>query len=1101
MLLGPSLTVIKLASARAVQPGEHLTYTLHVINNGTVSLTTTVTDILPLHVTPGGVLTWTPSTLLPGDSWTETVAVTVHVGYLGPLANVVQVTSLEGVARVYTNVVAVEEPLAGLSAVNDSPTLESYPTTLTATVAAGSDVGYAWAFGDGQSGSGAVVSHIYPGYGTYTAVVTASNGVSLLTATTSVTITQDACWVRLNNDPADYITVQAAVNASTDPADVVKVAGYCTGVNNYGGLSQHVYLGKTLTLQGGYTTTNWTVPDPVANPTTLDAQGQGRVLYIVGNVSPRIEGLHITGGDATGLHGGFGNNDSGGGMFVFSAPVVISNCQIYGNDGGGFGGGVYLWLSAATLSKNSITANTADGGAGLSLQESPATLAANVITANTASVYGGGVLASQSNVTLQGNTIHNNYSGGIGGGAFLYYGGTLISNTVSANTAQGEGGGLFVYHSNTVLSGNAIVSNTTAVSGGGLYLEWNNEVTLFRNLIGGNSASAGGGGVALHNSDVLLEENTITGNSGSEGGGLWLDESDATLTGNTILSNSADYGGGLYLEHNESLLAANTIRDNTALSRGGGIYLWEYAGTMVNNVVADNWVGIAGSGLYAGSSSPHLVHTTLARNDGGDGSGIAVINGSIALTNTVLVSHTTGITVASGGAAKLEATLWGSGPWANGQDWAGDGTILTGTVNLWGDPAFVDPDAGDYHIGPGSDAIDAGMGAGVATDIDGQPRPMGTGYDIGADEFPIGLAVAKQANDDLVETGSLLTYTLYVTNTGIVSLTATISDALPPHVAPGGSLVWTPVPLLPGEEWTETVVVTVEMGYVGPLTNVVQVSSEEGATGAYTNTVAVLDVPIAGLVAANDSPTELGTSTTLTATIAAGTHVTYSWAFGDGNTGGGAVVSHTYPAVGVYAAVVTASNSASQLTATTSVTITDVPIEGLTAINDSPTDLGIATALTATVAAGSNVTYTWAFGDGNTGGGAMVSHTYPAVGVYAAVVTASNSVSQLTATTSVTITDAPIEGLTAINDSPTELGVATALTATVAAGSNVNYTWTFGDGDTGAGAMVSHTYPAVGVYAAVVTASNSVGQLTATTSVTVTQSSFLVYLPLVLKNP
>jgi RHS repeat-associated protein len=81
------------------------------------------------------------------------------------------------------------------------------------------------------------------------------------------------------------------------------------------------------------------------------------------------------------------------------------------------------------------------------------------------------------------------------------------------------------------------------------------------------------------------------------------------------------------------------------------------------------------------------------------------------------------------------------------------------------------------------------------------------------------------------------------------------------------------------------------------------------------------DVAIAGLSAVNDSPTELGQATTLTATVTAGTHVTYTWAFGDQQLDRGAVVTHTYAATGAYTAIVTASNLASVVTATTRVTI------------------------------------------------------------------------------------------------------------------------------------------------------------------------------------
>ncbi|MBI3951138.1 MAG: right-handed parallel beta-helix repeat-containing protein [Acidobacteria bacterium] len=57
--------------------------------------------------------------------------------------------------------------------------------------------------------------------------------------------------------------------------------------------------------------------------------------------------------------------------------------------------------------------------------------------------------------------------------------------------------------------------------------------------------------------------------------------------------------------------------------------------------------------------------------------------------------------------------------------------------NIMGDPRFVNPLDGDYHLGAGSPAIDAGdsMAPGLpATDLDGNPRIVGSAVDIGAYE-------------------------------------------------------------------------------------------------------------------------------------------------------------------------------------------------------------------------------------------------------------------------------------------------------------------------------------------------------------------------------
>jgi len=703
------------------------------------------------------------------------------------------------------------------------------------------------------------------------------------------------------------LTIQYAVDQAGEGDEIRVAAGTYTDIYARAGVTQVVYINKTVTIRGGYTTINWSTSNPISYPTTLDGQGQGRVLYITGDISPTIEGLRIIGGDANGLGGcsGYGY-DAGGGVYVITATATISNNVVFSNTAC-LGGGLHLEDSDTTLSGNTVYSNTADdrSGGGLFLYNSDATLSDNTISSNTAEGYGGGLVLYESNATLSDNTIFfntaNNYDGG---GLYLQDSdATLSDNTIFFNTADEIGGGLYLEGGVVMLSGNTVYSNT-AYHGGGLFLD--GVVTLSDNTIFSNTANGYGGGLWLYNV-VTLSGNTIFSNTANYGGGLWLDESDATisdntisfnianhsggglyladlyegnatisgntisfntanydggglyggygggglydivLTGNTISSNSADgSGGGLYLEGGDVILTGNTVTSNTAKGSGGGGLLLHHA-TLVNNIVADNALlesGGHGSGLCV--SSAQLRHNTIARNHGGDGSGVFVSGGTVALTNTILVNHTIGITIATGSTVWLESTLWNG----NDTNWGGGGTI-NHSNDYTGDPAFVDPDAGDYHIGLTSAAIDKGIDAGVEDDIDGDARPHGSGYDLGADEVRIvALAVTKQSDLNPVLVGAQLTYTIRVTNTGNVTLTATITDLLPNHVTPTGFITWTPTITSPGGVWTGEVVVTVEMSHKGPLTNVVRVTTEEGATGVYTSTTTLAHAP--GVIMAPD---------------------------------------------------------------------------------------------------------------------------------------------------------------------------------------------------------------------------------------------------------
>ncbi|MCC7353067.1 MAG: hypothetical protein IT330_04855 [Anaerolineae bacterium] len=235
---------------------------------------------------------------------------------------------------------------------------------------------------------------------------------------------------------------------------------------------------------------------------------------------------------------------------------------------------------------------------------------------------------------------------------------------------------------------------------------------------------------------------------GGEGGGVTLWGSAATLTRNRIIHNTASitatgWGGGLFLVGGPVILMENTIVSNTAsgadFGRGGGIAAMGYGShRLINNIIAANWVGPIGQGDgYYAAGNLGGIRASFFHNTFADNAKDAIVTGggctTLSLSNTLISGHSLGIsTTASHYCNKIVAdhTLWNSA-----YTIAEAGNTITTTNDITGNPHFVNPAALDYHISPASEAIDQGMNARVTTDIDGQRRPYGTGFDIGADEF------------------------------------------------------------------------------------------------------------------------------------------------------------------------------------------------------------------------------------------------------------------------------------------------------------------------------------------------------------------------------
>ncbi|HFD40604.1 MAG TPA: right-handed parallel beta-helix repeat-containing protein, partial [Anaerolineae bacterium] len=382
------------------------------------------------------------------------------------------------------------------------------------------------------------------------------------------------CHVRVNNSSTEYHTVQAGIDAA-QAGDVVKVAGTCTVVGQHGNLTQIAYIAKNITLQGGYTTTNWTTPDPAAHPTTLDAQGQGRVLYLSGSgIHPTIAGLRITGGDAS----KGGGSNAGGGIYANQTSSTITNCLVYSNTAED-GSAIYLNYGSDKLYGSEIWGNTGSGPA--------------------VEVYGG------SGTTLQHNTIRDN----TGGNSY-------------------RGGGVSIYYaSNVTVQDNTISGNTTPFYGGGVSAVGSSNTALSRNTIAGNTANQGGG-VFIYNANAILSGNVITGNTAYQGGGALFDEGTSTLVNNVVADNRAsDAGAGIYVRRAALHLTHTTIARNSD-GDGSGLYVTDESGqystvVLTNTIIFSHAVGIA---VAAGNTA--TLDATLWQANGTDRGGAGTINHS-----------------------------------------------------------------------------------------------------------------------------------------------------------------------------------------------------------------------------------------------------------------------------------------------------------------------------------------------------------------------------------------------------------------------------------------------------------------------------------------
>ena len=263
------------------------------------------------------------------------------------------------------------------------------------------------------------------------------------------------------------------------------------------------------------------------------------------------------------------------------------------------------------------------------------------------------------------------------------------------------------------------------------------DCTLFNNIVSGF-----GGAIASIASSPVISHCIIENNSASSGGGgllIYKDSPDGLTP--LILSCSITHNPG----------------NNPVISRGAGVYLIQSSATFYNCVIASNSATNNGGAFFlTNPCSPNINHCTISNNsvsgsgNGYGGGGICSFSKCAPLvTNSILWGNTA--------ATGAEVYLFGSSLAVSYSDVnrgeqdvnlylspSAQTEIVWGDGNINQDPLFVGEE--DYHLSPNSPCIDTGIDPVSVSravepleefnsDIEGDPRVLGEGPDMGADEF------------------------------------------------------------------------------------------------------------------------------------------------------------------------------------------------------------------------------------------------------------------------------------------------------------------------------------------------------------------------------
>ena len=281
---------------------------------------------------------------------------------------------------------------------------------------------------------------------------------------------------------------------------------------------------------------------------------------------------------------------------------------------------------------------------------------------------------------------------------------------------------------------------STIVDGRGavycFYVTNQNAVVSGLTITGGKSIGTvpfRAAGIILHAQSPATSGGTvsncvITGNSNTSfyAGAAYV-RAGGTIRDCVITNNHTTTYGAIEVESGNAVIEDCVISDNTGGGQGGGgISIWGSA-TVRNCLISGNSVSGRGGGIAFESGSVTVENCTIVGNTGnGLGGGVYMSPAGATLKNSIVYFNS------SSSAATNIHRIAGSISYICSTDFSG----TTGSIS--DDPQFQGAGVGNYRLAEGSpcrNIAQSNAWMNSATDLDGNPRILESGPDIGAYEF------------------------------------------------------------------------------------------------------------------------------------------------------------------------------------------------------------------------------------------------------------------------------------------------------------------------------------------------------------------------------